>query len=92
MPSTLVQQVRTIGPSSGVPIVQQSKQSNLDGSYAFGYQSADGSFRTETREVDGFVTGRYGYVDANGQLREFGSSIITLIFFYDFFFFIICLV
>ncbi len=79
MPSTLVQQVRTITPSSDVPIVQQLKQSNLDGSYTFGYESADGSFRTETREVDGFVTGRYGYIDTNGQLREFSSSLLILI-------------
>ena len=68
----MIQQIRTV---NNVPIVQQVRQSNEDGSYAFGYESGDGSFRTETRDLDGFVTGRYGYIDSNGQQVEFGKEI-----------------
>lgn len=44
----------------------------ITGTYTFGYESADGSFRAENRDIDGFVTGRYGYIDADGQQRIFG--------------------
>ncbi|XP_045109506.1 mediator of DNA damage checkpoint protein 1-like [Portunus trituberculatus] len=45
-----------------------------DGTYVFGYQAADGSFKEERRAPDCTVTGKYGYVDATGTLREFTYS------------------
>lgn len=36
---------------------------NDDGSFTFGYEAADGSFKEETRGTDCVVRGRYGYVD-----------------------------
>lgn len=53
-------------------ILGQISQHNDDGSYTFGYESADGSFRVENRDIDGFVTGKYGYIDPNGEVQEFG--------------------
>jgi hypothetical protein len=38
---------------------------NEDGSYSYGYESGDGSFKLETRYPDGRVKGKYGYVDIN---------------------------
>ncbi|XP_057366907.1 uncharacterized protein LOC130687741 [Daphnia carinata] len=52
-------------------ILGQISQHNDDGSYTFGYESADGSFRVENRDIDGFVTGKYGYIDPNGEVQEF---------------------
>jgi hypothetical protein len=44
---------------------------NDDGSFTFGYEAADGSFKEETRGVDCVVRGKYGYVDPEGNKREF---------------------
>lgn len=44
---------------------------NDDGSFTFGYESADGSFKEETRGTDCVVRGKYGYVDPDGNKREF---------------------
>ncbi|KAK4314925.1 hypothetical protein Pmani_013837 [Petrolisthes manimaculis] len=42
-----------------------------EGSYIFGYEAADGSFKEEKRGRDCIVTGKYGYVDPDGVRREF---------------------
>ena len=43
---------------------------NEDGSYSYGYEAADGSFKLETRYPDGRVKGKYGYVDIHtGELK-----------------------
>ena len=43
---------------------------NEDGSYSYGYEAADGSFKLETRYPDGRVKGKYGYVDiTTGELK-----------------------
>jgi len=44
---------------------------NDDGSVTWGYQSEDGSFKEETVGIDCITRGRYGYVDPDGQIREF---------------------
>lgn len=44
---------------------------NDDGSFTFGYEAADGSFKEETRGTDCVVRGKYGYVDPDGNKREF---------------------
>lgn len=46
-------------------------QVNDDGSFTFGYEAADGSFKEETRGTDCVVRGKYGYVDPDGNKREF---------------------
>lgn len=62
---------------SNTEILGQINQLNEDGTYTFGYESADGSFRVENRDIDGFVSGKYGYVDANGKVQEFGKFKMT---------------
>merc|ERR1712212_1108252 len=47
-----------------VPILKFLDVHNNDGSYTYGYESADGSFKIETRSVTGEVSGKYGYIDA----------------------------
>lgn len=56
-------------------ILNQISQFNDDGSYTFGYENSDGSFRIETMDVNGYITGKYGYVDAYGQPQETGIYI-----------------
>merc|ERR1711962_639750 len=53
-----------------VPILRYIDQQNNDGSYTYGYQSGDGSYKIETRLATGEVKGKYGYIDANGNLKE----------------------
>ncbi|XP_041984485.1 mushroom body large-type Kenyon cell-specific protein 1-like [Aricia agestis] len=59
-----------------VPILKQINKQNDDGSYSFGYEAADGSFKIETKYPNGDVAGKYGYVDADGKVREvsYGAS------------------
>ncbi|KAK2721323.1 uncharacterized protein LOC136035722 [Artemia franciscana] len=52
-----------------VPILNQINQVNDDGSYTFGYEAGDGTFKVETRDPRGNITGRYGYVDPEGYLK-----------------------
>lgn len=49
---------------------------NEDGSYTYGYEGSDGSFKIETKTRTGEVTGKYGYVDDLGKLRvvEYGAD------------------
>lgn len=49
---------------------------NDDGSYTYGYEGADGSFKIETKLPTGEVTGKYGYVDDTGKLRvvDYGAN------------------
>ena len=49
---------------------------NEDGSYTYGYEAADGTFKLETRFPDGGVQGKYGYVDVNGEVKiiEYGAN------------------
>lgn len=37
--------------------------------YTYGFEAADGSFRVETRDPQGFVKGKYGYVDELGEVK-----------------------
>jgi len=53
-----------------VPILRYVDTQNVDGSYTYGYEAADGTYKIETRYVDGRVKGKYGYIDPDGQLRE----------------------
>lgn len=53
-----------------VPILKQINRHNEDGSYSYGYEAADGSYKIETKSAAGEVKGKYGYVDDSGNLRE----------------------
>merc|ERR1712018_570170 len=53
-----------------VPILRYVDNQNVDGSYTYGYEAADGSYKLETRHQDGRVKGKYGYIDPEGNLRE----------------------
>jgi len=79
--------VRAVSPSSSrinsaaprptpVPILKQINRHNEDGSYTYGYEAADGSFKIETKAANGEVKGKYGYVDDTGDLRviEYGAD------------------
>ncbi len=55
-----------------VTILKQINQLNEDGSYTFGYEASDGSFRFENMDANGYLTGRYGYVDSYGKTQETG--------------------
>jgi len=52
-----------------VKILKQINEVNDDGSYTFGFEADDGTFKVETRDVDGNVKGKYGYLDDSGVLK-----------------------
>lgn len=56
-----------------VTILKQIHQVNDDGTYTFGYENTDGTFRAENKDANGLVTGKYGYIDQNGQLQVLGN-------------------
>lgn len=43
---------------------------NDDGTYTYGYEAADGSFKIETRDVLGNVKGMFGFIDESGELKR----------------------
>merc|ERR1712212_248993 len=59
-----------------VEILKQINEHNEDGSYTYGYEGSDGSFKLETRFADGRVQGKYGYLDVNGEVKiiEYGAD------------------
>ncbi|XP_050428685.1 uncharacterized protein LOC126838367 [Adelges cooleyi] len=57
-----------------VSILKQINKVNDDGSYTFGYEASDGSFKVETRDVAGNVKGMFGFVDETGQLKRVSYS------------------
>merc|ERR1711990_771974 len=64
-------QFPTSSPSTTpVPILRYVDNQNIDGSYTYGYEAADGTYKLETRYQDGRVKGKYGYIDPDGNLRE----------------------
>lgn len=59
-----------------VAILKQINRHNEDGSYTYGYEGADGSFKIETKLATGEVKGKYGYTDETGKVRivEYGAN------------------
>jgi len=53
-----------------IPILRYIDTQNPDGSYTYGYESGDGTYKIETRYATGEVKGKYGYYDDTGLLRE----------------------
>lgn len=62
---------KDIAPKETVQTIRNYSKVNDDGSFTFGYEAADGSFKEETRGTDCVVRGKYGYVDPDGNKREF---------------------
>jgi len=69
---TFLGRVRT-GVTTEAPVLTINRYSFFDdeGSYVFGYEAADGSFKEERRALNCIVYGKYGYVDPDGVRREF---------------------
>ncbi|KAK2575679.1 hypothetical protein KPH14_012070 [Odynerus spinipes] len=63
----------SLQPSKAPPVqtIRNYNKVNDDGSFTFGYEAADGSFKEETRGTDCVVRGKYGYIDPDGNKREF---------------------
>lgn len=57
-----------------VAIIKQINRVNEDGTYTFGYEAADGSFKIETRDVLGNVKGMFGFIDDTGELKRVSYS------------------
>ncbi|CAH1373289.1 unnamed protein product [Tenebrio molitor] len=57
--------------SPPIQTIRNYNKVNDDGSFTFGYEAADGSFKEETRGTDCVVRGKYGYIDPDGNKREF---------------------
>lgn len=55
-------------------IVKQIKKVNDDGSYTIGYEADDGSFKIESRDIQGNIKGTYGYVDDDGEVKRVSYS------------------
>merc|ERR1719474_2004457 len=58
-------------PSTEAPVViiKQVNEINDDGTYTVGYEASDGSFKLETKDAEGNVEGKYGFVDENGEIK-----------------------
>jgi len=59
-----------VSSTTPVPILRYIDTQNPDGSYTFGYEGGDGTYKIETRYATGEVKGKYGYYDDKGTLRE----------------------
>lgn len=70
-PSGASSRTRTTEKPDIVETVRRYNFESDDGSFTFGYENADGSFKEETRRPDCIVIGKYGYIDPDGIKREF---------------------
>ncbi|XP_057336788.1 uncharacterized protein LOC130675232 [Microplitis mediator] len=63
-------------PTPPVAILKQINRHNEDGSYTYGFEGADGSFKIETKLANGEVKGKYGFTDDTGKVRvvEYGAN------------------
>jgi len=57
-----------------VDTVENYRYQNEDGSITWGYQNEDGSFKEETIGIDCITHGKYGYVDPDGEVREYSYT------------------
>ncbi|XP_050308799.1 TOX high mobility group box family member 3-like [Anthonomus grandis grandis] len=70
-PQYVAQRVKEVPKDPPVQTIRNYNKVNDDGSFTFGYEAADGSFKEETRGTDCVVRGKYGYIDPDGNKREF---------------------
>ena len=76
-PSSERQQAAAAAPKpTPVAILKQINRHNEDGSYTYGFEGGDGSFKIETKLANGEVKGKYGFVDDTGKVRvvEYGAN------------------
>ncbi|KAK6630422.1 hypothetical protein RUM43_014767 [Polyplax serrata] len=71
IPQPRPSRVKETAKEPPVQTIRNYSKVNDDGSFTFGYEAADGSFKEETRGTDCVVRGKYGYVDPDGNKREF---------------------
>lgn len=64
---------RTNRTFPAITILKQIYQVNDDGSYTFGYEADDSTYRVENRDDTGYITGKYGYIDSTGNIQEVGK-------------------
>lgn len=57
-----------------IEIVKQIRRLNEDGSYTVGYEAGDGTFKIESRDVQGNIKGTFGYVDGDGEIKRVSYS------------------
>merc|ERR1712001_778389 len=68
-PSTTTPSTTTTTTEHPVVILKQVNEINEDGSYTVGFEASDGSFRLETKDAEGNVEGKYGFLDENGEIK-----------------------
>jgi len=66
--------VKLGGRASNVENIENYRYQNEDGSITWGYQNEDGSFKEETIGIDCITHGKYGYVDPDGEVREYSYT------------------
>merc|ERR1711981_672240 len=66
--STTTSASSTTTTEAPVVILKQVNEINEDGSYTGGYEASDGSFRLETKDAEGNVEGKYGFLE-NGEIK-----------------------
>ncbi|CAL8100618.1 unnamed protein product [Orchesella dallaii] len=54
-----------------IQTVNRYMKQNDDGSITWGYENEDGTFKEETLGADCVVRGKYGYIDPEGNKREY---------------------
>merc|ERR1711970_7528 len=59
----------TTSTEAPVVIIKQVNEINEDGTYTVGYEASDGSFKLETKDAEGNVEGKYGFVDETGEIK-----------------------
>uniref|UniRef100_A0A6B2E799 Putative conserved secreted protein n=1 Tax=Phlebotomus kandelakii TaxID=1109342 RepID=A0A6B2E799_9DIPT len=52
-------------------ILRKYREEHEDGTITWGFENDDGSFKEETIGIDCITHGRYGYIDPDGEKREY---------------------
>ncbi|XP_070497884.1 putative uncharacterized protein DDB_G0291608 [Chironomus tepperi] len=61
--------------ASATEIIKQIRKLNPDGTFTIGFEADDGSFKIETRDLEGNVKqGTYGYIDEHGEVKRVSYS------------------
>lgn len=54
-----------------VKILRKYRDDNPDGSITWGFENDDGTFKEENIGIDCITRGKYGYIDPDGNKREY---------------------
>lgn len=74
--ATTAARTKDVTPKETVQTIRNYSKVNDDGSFTFGYEAADGSFKEETRGTDCVVRGKYGYIDPDGNYATYLSNFV----------------